>query len=120
MAINKIQKLYLELIKASSFNEFDGEKVYVDLVENQNLWESVIMDREGFAGMDLIKLRDLSSDCNNVDTLFILVKKSKLDEFAQLTKDWGNDELSIVPSEKASNYLGTTNPKYELVRVWWD
>lgn len=126
--INKIQRLQLELIRNASFNNFDGEQVVKDLVENKELWEGVVMWREAFSrAIDLICLRDISQDVWNVDTLFILVEsKRKLNKLLQIVATWNADEVDVIKGEEAQDLLGFWSRKDAekglpiIVRVWWD
>src|SRR5437879_3829495 len=70
-----VQEIQLELIRRSSFNEFDGERVLASLMRHRSLWLAVLMDRPG--PTDLIKLRDLPDNHWNVDTLFVLTATQK-------------------------------------------
>src|SRR5205809_6162417 len=73
-----VQEIQLELIRRTQFNAFDGERVVAALERHQELWEAALMDRPCFSDADrlppagLIKLRDLSQNIWNVDTLYIL------------------------------------------------
>src|SRR4051812_26193705 len=72
-----VQEIQLELIRRTRYNAFDGERVYAALVRHRELWEAVLMDRPGLShgalsAAGLIKLRDLSDNYWNVDTLYIL------------------------------------------------
>ena len=40
-----IQDIQLELIKKTSYNNFNGKKIYEDLIANKSLWKAVIVDR---------------------------------------------------------------------------
>jgi hypothetical protein len=73
-----VQDIQLELIRRTRFNDFDGEKVCASLLRHRDLWRAALLDRPGvpnyaeptilLAG-GLIKLRDLSDDIWNADTL---------------------------------------------------
>jgi len=126
--INKIQRLQLELIRNASFNNFDGEQVVKDLVENKELWEGVVMWREAFSRrIDLICLRDISQDVWNVDTLYILVEsEEKLNKLLQIVATWNADEVDVIKGEEAQDLLGFWSREDAekglpiIVRVWWD
>jgi len=149
--INDIQKLYLELIVRSSFNNFDGYKVVKDLLKLRKYWYSVMMVRESVseAPINLITLRDLPENVNNVDTLYILTDYHNLFYiFPTIKNEWNCDTLLIICSSKTakmiedlysvadeSNVLGYLyinnkiiedmlglHPveKYVLIRCWWD
>lgn len=118
--INKIQMLQFELIKESSFNSFDGKQVVNDLLKNRDLWRGVIMDREGYHSIDLIKLRDIEDEVWNVDTIFILCSGKDDNKLLELTKSWEADEVSFMDEAEASNCLGTSHPNGKILKVWWD
>src|SRR5208283_761222 len=76
-----VQAIQLELIRRTSFNALDGEKVYASLLRNHGLWLACLLDRPGVPDYQtprqlltsgLIKLRDLADNFWNADHLFIL------------------------------------------------
>src|SRR5437879_4025000 len=95
-----VQEIQLELIRRTQYNAFDGERVVAALTAHRDLWEAVLMDRFGFSNpgrlpsMGLIKLRDLSGNFWNVDTLYVLCPDAasarQLAEIAE-TEDWGGE-----------------------------
>ena len=63
-----VQEIQLELLRRSSFNAMDGERIADSLLRRRDLWLSFLLDRPGLANyaepsrlpmMGLIKLRDL-------------------------------------------------------------
>ena len=123
--INETQKLVLELIKRASFNNFNGRAVVDDLIKNKHLWRAVVMDREGYDCIDLIKLRDLPDDFWNVDTLFILPEKGKEDDLLLLSTNWKADEVKWIGGKKACDMLGIWTDELEendklILSLWWD
>jgi hypothetical protein len=129
-----IQELQFELIKKSSFNEFDGEKVVKDLEDNKELWRGAVMtcgsysrpNSVGYSDVtDLLCLRDISENYWNVDTLFITPKLGKEEELEKLAKSWGADEIDYYGGEQACDMLGSSSPelranKKQILRIWWD
>jgi hypothetical protein len=109
--ISKIQALQFELIKRSSFNNFDGVRVTRDLLRHRRLWCGVIMDRLGNDA--LIKLRDIGSNEWNVDTLYAL--SSRVDDRALAALQW-------VGGAAADDLLGEAGvlPHRRILEVWWD
>ncbi len=106
------QELQFELMKASSFNQFDGEAVVKSLQENRELWEAALIDRANYSKVgeiDGIKLRDLP-DYYNVDTLYIRAVKGKEKELEALANTWSADEVSYQDIQWHGPAL----------RVWWD
>lgn len=128
-----VQEIQLELIRRSSFNAFDGEQVVASLLNHRQLWLAVLMDRPGIANYaepshllmsGLIKLRDLSDNLWNADTLFILTRKqAQARELARIIEeeDWGG-ELPVVHENQQDidRALGTGRQEYGLLSVWWD
>jgi hypothetical protein len=124
-----VQDIQLELIRRSQFNAFDGEKVVKSLLKNRALWESVILDRLGVLGFGrlpaaaLIKLRDLSDNVWNADTLYVLTPDSRsAKELAQLIKkeDWGGEVSAYTDPTDVDNALGSGRETRAIVKVWWD
>jgi hypothetical protein len=129
-----IQELQFELMKQSTFNEFDGERVVKSLQKHEDLWRGVIMDRSSYCfhgrlgdqedgeKIDLIKLRDIEDNCWNVDTVYLLPQEGKEDEIYKVAKGWGADEVSWIGGKEAGSLLGSSGMKSEkqILRVWWD
>jgi hypothetical protein len=126
-----VQEIQLELIRRRRFNQFDGKKIVASLRQHRKLWQAVVFDREGFSikeqtglsGMCLIKLRDLSLNYWNVDTLFVLCED--IGCARQLTKiaeaeEWMADTAYIHENrEELTMALGTSDPGI-VVEFWWD
>jgi hypothetical protein len=86
-----IQDIQLELLRRTSFNALDGEKVYNSLQKHRHLWIAALLDRHGVPDYTkpnlllisgLIKLRDLPDNIWNADTLFILTRTRALANLA--------------------------------------
>ena len=128
--INKTQKLVFELMKRATFNEFNGKKVVKDLIENKDLWRSVVMDREAYSPyneselvINLIKLRDLEQDVYNVDTVFILPAEGDevMRKLEKLAQNWNADEIVWITGREANRCLGIGGFKdKKILRIWWD
>src|SRR5919202_2409129 len=84
--ISKIQALQFQLIRRSSFNNFDGVRLTRDLLQHRRLWCGVIMDRLGNDA--LIKLRDIGSNEWNVDTLYVLSSRVNDRALSRLAGRW--------------------------------
>lgn len=126
------QELQLELIRRTKFNEFDGERVFASLMKHRTLWTATLLDRPGvsapygsslllFGG--LIKLRDLSQNIWNADTLYILTPSPE--SARELTRiveseDWRGDPTVYSDSGEMTSALGTSREDYGLLTVWWD
>lgn len=118
-----IQDIQFQLMEEASFNGFNGKQVVRDLKAHPELWQGVVMDRAGYGGcISLIKLRDISENYWNVDTVYILAKKGKENELYDLAETWNADEIDWIPDKEAQRALGSWGPSKEkqLLRVWWD
>lgn len=124
-----IQEIQLELLRRASFNAFDGERVVASLLEHRDLWEAAMMDRFCFSrlgrlpDMGLIKLRDLSDNIWNVDTLYVLTpSKAKARELASVAKKdrWGGELKVHTDQENIDAALGSGREKRAVVSIWWD
>jgi hypothetical protein len=127
-----VQELQLELIRRTSFNAMDGERVYASLLRHRQLWTAAILDRTGLPEYDkprrllllgLIKLRDLPHNDWNADTLFVLTPGPEAArELARIIEeeDWGGEVHVYEDAQEIGQALGTTEPGYGLLSVWWD
>jgi hypothetical protein len=127
-----VQDIQLELIRRTQYNAFDGERVAASLLKHRDLWLAVILDRFGHANYaeprllltsSLIKLRDLSGNFWNADTLFVLTKtKQNAKEFARIADEEGwAEEIHVYDDDKEiSGALGAYGVDYGLVSIWWD
>ena len=115
-----VQEIQLELIRRTQHNSFDGEQVHRDLLERRDLWEAVLLDRPD--PTSLIKLRDLSGNYWNTDTLFILaVDEAGAYRLKELGEQWLADSVETYGAEATGRELGTSDPgPRRLVQMWWD
>lgn len=131
--INDIQALHLELIRGATFNNYDGDVVVGDLINNRKLWKACLMIRDigcefrhhippkvDYLNSDLIPLRDMPENYWNVDTLYVIVRKEKLKKFIKMTRKWAVDDRIILKKEEAESRLGSYPTKDKVVRLWWD
>lgn len=127
--INAVQKLQMELMKFATFNNFDGQYISKSLESNADLWIGFVMDRssycfhakkESYEKIDLIKLRDISDNYWNVDTLYILTSPEMSKKLFKLAKKWGADEIRWVEPREAAQMLGVGTTSNYILRVWWD
>ena len=108
--MKKVQKLYLQLIEETCFNNFDGKQIAKDLRENLDAWDGVFMTRKSHR----IILRDLP-EYNRVNILHIrfspkyVYTDNPLYKIAEST--WGHDEAEITDQ----GYLGTG----VCMKYWW-
>lgn len=142
-----IQRMMLDLIEMSTYNSFDGKKVRADLDSMRSRWEACLMTRDGDCG---ITLRDLSSGCYNVDTLYILTSRRNVASVVKVAKTWRADHILKITSagqfgadrwesgdgesfkfhklkhekQNVANFLGAWLGAEEdgrvIVRLWWD
>jgi hypothetical protein len=127
-----VQDIQLELLRRARFNDQDGERVHASLLKHRNLWVAALLDRPGvpdyaepgsllLAG--LIKLRDLSDNIWNADTLFILTRTHALArELARAAEedDWAGEVRVYEDQKEIDRALGTGRRGYGLLSVWWD
>ena len=123
------QDIQLELIRRWQFNAFDGQQVAAKLLEHQDLWEAVMMDRLALSGygklpaMGLIKLRDLPYNEWNVDTLYILApNREAAHQLAEIfnMEEWGGMVSVHDDSKDVDNALGSGREERAVVAIWWD
>jgi hypothetical protein len=116
-SISKIQSLQFDLMRRSTFNDFDGPRVVRDLLAHRSLWCGAVMDRLGPDA--LIKLRDIGMNYWNVDTLYVLSSGKNDAALAALAHRWHADEVVWVGGADASALLGTSE-RHRILEVWWD
>lgn len=123
------QEIQLELIRRRSFRAIDGQRVAECLTQNRDLWEAVLMDRLAISHpgslptLGLMKLRDLSSDEWNVDTLYVLTRsKEDAEKLAEVfdRRKWGGLVDVYADPEEVDNALGGAKPGQSIVAIWWD
>lgn len=127
-----VQDIQLELVRRTTFNALDGERVSASLMAYRDLWQAVLLDRPGVPDFThpgrlltagLIKLRDLPDGVWNADTLFVLTPTreaaDRLKAVAE-TEDWGGEVTVYGDIEETDRALGTGRQKYGLLSVWWD
>src|SRR5262249_16900550 len=113
-----VQEIQLELIRRSTFNDFNGEKVHASLLKHHDLWQAVLLDRQGVANYaiprhlliaGLIKLRDLPDNIWNADTLFILTdNRAKAEQMARIAdeEDWYGEVYVYKDQDETDSALG--------------
>ena len=127
-----VQDIQLELIRRTSFNALDGERVYASLLAHRDLWLAVLLDRPGVPNYaeprhlltsGLIKLRDLPTNFWNADTLFVLTRtRAQARELARVVEqeDWAGAVQVYEDQRDIDDALGTGRQEYGLICVWWD
>jgi hypothetical protein len=127
-----VQEIQLELLRRSSWNALDGERVYASLMKHRALWLAVLLDRPGIANYaepslllmsGLIKLRDLPDDFWNADTLYILTAAhSQARKLARIAEDevWAGEVVVYQKQDEIDRALGTGRDEFGLLSVWWD
>lgn len=127
-----VQDIQLELLRRTSFNALDGEKVCASLLRHRQFWRAALLDRPGVAnyaepGLLLmagqIKLRDLDDNIWNADTLFILTPtRHDAERLARIIEeeDWGGEVHLYTDQKKMDMALGMGRQEYGLLSVWWD
>ncbi len=127
-----VQEIQLELLRRSSWNALDGERVYTSLMEHRDLWLAVLLDRPGVANYadpgtllmsGLIELRDLPDNFWNADTLHILTaSRSQAEEMARIAEeeDWAGEVVVYQNQDEIDGALGTGRQNNGLLSSWWD
>jgi hypothetical protein len=127
-----VQDIQLELLRRTSFNALDGERVCASLLKHRQLWSAALLDRPGVANYaepslllmgGLIKLRDLPDNIWNADTLFILTPtRREAEQLAQIAQDedWGGEVQVFKELAETDRALGTGRQEYGLLSIWWD
>lgn len=100
------QDVYLQLIRMTSHNDFDGEVVALDLETNRELWKSCMMVSH-VSG--IFQLRDLPNGIHNVDTLLISFERQNLDKLVSMAEFWRPDTVNVLEIEGLS-----------ILKLWWD
>lgn len=121
--MNKVQKLVADIVRESSFNDFDGDKVVDALEKNQDLWRGFVWGR--FHYSPLITLRDIDKGIYSADTMYITPVKGKEQELEALCRGFLADEVDWYGGEEACSELGSSSPagranKQAYLRLWWD
>jgi len=124
-----VQDIQLELIRRRAFHAFDGELVAELLLQHRNLWESVMMERVAVSNpgrlptLGLIKLRDLSRNDWNVDTLYVLTpNREAAHDLADIVRArrWGCLVDIRDDPDEVDSALGGGEPGQAVVSIWWD
>ena len=115
--VTKIQAIQLDLIRRSTFNNFDGPRVTRDLLSHRRLWCAAILDRLGDNA--LIKLRDIDENSWNADTVYLLSSGADDRSLSRLARTWQADDVYWVNAADASQMLGTSE-SFRILEVWWD
>lgn len=122
-ATNNVQALQFALMRATSFNAFDGNRVVSDLEAHPELWRGAVMlpGRDAF----LIPLRDIEDGYWNVDTLYILPQLGREGDLEALARAWDADEVDWLNGHHACRFMGEWSKALEaarrvVLRVWWD
>jgi hypothetical protein len=127
-----VQDIQLELLRRTSFNALNGERVHASLLKHRDLWLAVLLDRPGVPDYTepdlllmsgLIKLRDLPKNIWNADTLFILTRTRALArQLARIAEeeDWAGEVRLYEDQKEIDRALGTGRREYGLLSVWWD
>lgn len=116
--ITNAQHTQLELMRGASFNNFDGHKVVLDLLDHLDLWESALMDVSGYT------LSDLPDDEFNVDTLMVRIPRNKIKGFLKIAKAWKADvcEPAIfdLEDQRTWRFGASDMAPFAIYRLWWD
>lgn len=114
--INPTQRVVLNLMKRSSYNEFDGDRVVRSLDSNSDLWVGAYMVPEAYP---LLPLRDLPDGYHNVSTLYIMSSGVNDEELVALARSWRADEVGWLTDQEVAHLMGGGGAG-RVLRVWWD
>jgi hypothetical protein len=115
--VTKIQAIQLDLMRRSSYNNFDGKQVASDLLGHRRLWCAAILDRLGNDA--LIKLRDIDENYWNADTVYLLSSGADNRNLTRLARTWHADAVYWVNPTDVSQMLGTSE-SFRILEIWWD
>ena len=115
--VTKIQAIQFDLMRRSSYNNFDGKQVASDLLSHRRLWCAAILDRLGDDA--LIKLRDIDENYWNADTVYLLSSGADDSNLTRLARTWHADAVYWVNPAGASQMLGTSQ-SFRILEIWWD
>lgn len=127
-----VQEIQLELLRRTTFNALDGERVLASLEKHRQLWLAALLDRPGrpnyakpkhLLTSGLIKLRDLDDNIWNADMLYILTRTRKAaKELARIAdeEEWCGEVWTCDDQDELDDALGSGRQEYGLVTVWWD
>lgn len=110
-SINRAQQAVLDAMRCASFNEFNGDRVVDDLIQNRDLWISCFWT---MYATPLAPLRALHDDFYNGDTLYILTTLDRVEALEQLAEQWEVDEFRVV----SEGYGGTDPEELKEVEEW--
>jgi hypothetical protein len=92
-----LQELQLEIIRRTSFEEFEGSLVFSDLNEHRDWWKAVYVDRSWPPDRrELEKARDLADNVSRGDTLRLLTPdEASAWEMVDLSERWGANAYRV-------------------------
>ena len=119
--IGKLQKLQLDIIAHTNFNNLNGRKIKRLLIKHRQLWRAVIIQ-----GNEFLLLRELENDHSMADTIYILARKGSETQLEELVNEnfeadnvqWVRDEMALVMLRNQENFLEQNLPP--VLSVWWD
>lgn len=120
--ISPPQRLYLDLIEETSFNELAGPAVVASLLAHQELWYSAVLVDEVYADAPYgamfpeVLLRDLPSGENNCATLWLVAAPGQEAALEALAGTWHADEIDW--NARRIQQFGSAD--LAVLRVWWD
>jgi hypothetical protein len=122
-----VKEIQLELLRRTTYNALDGERVADSLLRHRDLWLAFLLDRQGLPNyaeptrllmMDLIKLRDLPDNSWNADTLFVLTPThTQAHELARIAEeeDWAGEVYVCKIKRKSTAHW---EPEVMSMRSW--
>jgi hypothetical protein len=102
-----IQNAYLSIIKSTSFNNFNGNEIENDLMENQHLWDYVKPTFQHYSPD--FDYRELAENTPYIDTLLVKSTKKYLGKWQHLKVKWKADSIDFI------EYNG-----FLFIEIWFD
>lgn len=127
--------IHLELIRRTRFNDFNGPRIFADLLEHRDLWHAVTFGRDKtfFGGpkgvlpyvgaywntLTLLPIEKLEG--YNADTIWALVpnREAGRELLAIARGRWRSDARKLW-NRKSSRVTARCPPDERIVSFWWD
>jgi hypothetical protein len=130
-----VQGMYLELIAAVQYNNFDGRETVRALLEHRALWDSVYATHQLVPRHDweaamhepnvappVAPLSNAITGYLTTDTLFILTDASRLEALTTMVREQLHpDDVYVVPNEQIRFSISIVQDENtRVLELWWD